>query len=138
MRKLAIAMALSSTVLATPALARDGAWYIGGEFGGMIVEDMDLDFGATNNAVTLDSDYGYDGDILVGYDMGAFRLEVEGGYKHARLDKIDNSIQLPFSSFVGSSNIGGGSTSGWSGMVNALLDFGPEDGISGFVGGGAG
>jgi hypothetical protein len=37
MRKLAIAVALSSTLLATPAFARDGAWYVGGEFGAMIV-----------------------------------------------------------------------------------------------------
>ncbi|MEA3050025.1 MAG: hypothetical protein QOG84_1861, partial [Sphingomonadales bacterium] len=28
MRKLAIAVALSSTLLATPAFARDGAWYV--------------------------------------------------------------------------------------------------------------
>ena len=34
MRKLAIVVALSSTVLATPALARNGAWYVGGDFGG--------------------------------------------------------------------------------------------------------
>ena len=40
MRKLAIVVALSSTVLATPALARNGAWYVGGDFGGMIVEDV--------------------------------------------------------------------------------------------------
>ena len=45
MRKLAIVVALSSTVLATPALARNGAWYVGGDFGGMIVEDIGFDFG---------------------------------------------------------------------------------------------
>ena len=46
MRKLAIVVALSSTVLATPALARNGAWYVGGDFGGMIVEDIGFDYGA--------------------------------------------------------------------------------------------
>ncbi|MEA3008780.1 MAG: OmpA-OmpF porin, family, partial [Sphingomonadales bacterium] len=56
MRKLAIAVALSSTVLATPALARDGAWYIGGEFGPMIVEDINVDIGNTNNAITINHD----------------------------------------------------------------------------------
>ena len=44
MRKLAIAAALASTVLATPALAVDKAWYVGVEGGAMIVEDTDLDF----------------------------------------------------------------------------------------------
>ena len=43
MRKLAIGLALASTALATPALARDGAWYIGGEFGGMLVEDASVE-----------------------------------------------------------------------------------------------
>ena len=47
MRKLAIVVALSSTVLATPALARNSAWYVGGDFGAMIVEDIDFDFGIT-------------------------------------------------------------------------------------------
>ena len=41
MRKLAIVMALASTALATPALARDKAWYVGVEGGAMIVEDID-------------------------------------------------------------------------------------------------
>ena len=45
MRKLAIVVALSSTVLATPALARNGAWYVGGDFGAMIVEDIGFDYG---------------------------------------------------------------------------------------------
>ena len=54
MRKLAIAMALSSTLLATPAFARDGAMYIGGEFGAMIVEDIEIDVGTINNAITLE------------------------------------------------------------------------------------
>ena len=45
MRKLAIVVALSSTVLATPALARNSAWYVGGDFGGMIVEDIQFDYG---------------------------------------------------------------------------------------------
>ena len=29
------------------ALARNGAWYVGGDFGGMIVEDTGFDFGLT-------------------------------------------------------------------------------------------
>ena len=40
MRKLVISLALASTVLATPALARDDSWYIEGDAGGMILEDV--------------------------------------------------------------------------------------------------
>ena len=39
MRKLAIAMALASTALATPAVARDHSVYVGLEGGVMWVED---------------------------------------------------------------------------------------------------
>ncbi|HYE28990.1 MAG TPA: hypothetical protein VEA61_12275, partial [Allosphingosinicella sp.] len=95
MRKLAIAMALSSTLLATPAFARDGAMYIGGEFGAMIVEDIELDIGAVENAVTINHEYGYDGGIFVGYDFGAFRLEAEAAYKKARMDDYQTTIRLP-------------------------------------------
>jgi outer membrane protein OmpA-like peptidoglycan-associated protein len=139
MRKLAIAMALSSTLLATPAFARDGAMYIGGEFGAMIVEDMDIDVGATNNAITLNHEYGYDGGLFVGYDFGAFRLEAEAAYKKARLDDYVTSLRLPLEGpNFATTRDAGGSTSVLSFMLNGMLDFGDDDGISGFVGGGVG
>jgi outer membrane protein OmpA-like peptidoglycan-associated protein/opacity protein-like surface antigen len=139
MRKLAIAMALSSTLLATPAFARDGAMYIGGEFGAMIVEDMRVDVGATNNAITIDHDYGYDGGVFVGYDFGAFRLEAEAAYKKAELDSYQTTIRLPLEGPIfASGRDASGSSSALSFMVNGMLDFGDDDGISGFVGGGVG
>jgi len=139
MRKLAIAMALSSTLLATPAFARDGAMYIGGEFGAMIVEDMDVDVGATNNAITINHDYGYDGGIFVGYDFGAFRLEAEAAYKKADLDDYQTTIRLPLEGpLFAPGRDARGSSSALSFMVNGMLDFGDDDGISGFVGGGVG
>src|SRR5688500_3170579 len=102
MRKLAIVVALSSTVLATPALARDGAWYVGGDFGAMIVEDLGFEFGLTPTVpsqeeaqVVINHDYGFDGALFVGYDLGSFRVEAEVAYKRARVDDIEASIQLP-------------------------------------------
>src|SRR3954468_19424511 len=102
MRKLAIVVALSSTVLATPALARNGAWYVGGDFGGMIVEDVGFDFQRTptvtssgNAQYVLNHDYGYDGALFVGYDLGAFRLEAEVSYKRANVDEIETALCLP-------------------------------------------
>jgi OmpA-OmpF porin, OOP family len=137
MRKLAIVMALSSTAIATPALARDGALYVGGEFGAMIVEDIDFDVGATEDAIGLDYDYGYDAGVFVGYDLGGFRLEGEVAYKKADVDSFQTLILLPGTGNQGR-EFAGGNTSVLSFMVNGMLDFGEDDGVSGFLGGGVG
>ena len=87
MRKLAIAMALASTAIASPALARNDAWYVGVDGGVMLVEDMDLDITTAtaefNNAVKIDHDKGFDAGGVIGYDFGAFRLEAEASYREA-------------------------------------------------------
>src|SRR6218665_1270625 len=156
MRKRAIVVALSSTVLATPALARNGAWYVGGDFGGMIVEDVGFNFGTGpftaggggRGQVVANHDYGYDGALFVGYDLGRFRIEAEVAYKRARVDDIETVVRFPGAAGsptpVGG-NItsttypaGGGRSSALSFMINGLLDFGDDDGVSGFVGGGVG
>ncbi|WP_309621285.1 outer membrane beta-barrel protein [Novosphingobium sp.] len=131
MRKLVIGMALASTVLATPALARDDSWYIEGDFGGTLVEDMQ-NLVSTGNG-TLSTKTGYDVGGIVGYDFGGFRLEAEASYRRAGAESFSPSP---------STNLSGanldGSASALSFMVNGLLDFGPDDGLQGFVGGGAG
>ena len=66
MRKLAIVLALASTALAAPAMARDNSWYIGIEGGAMVVEDIDYDIGTLSNAGTVDHKYGYDVDGVIG------------------------------------------------------------------------
>ena len=155
MRKLAIVVALSSTVLATPALARNGAWYVGGDFGAMIVEDIGFDFGLGADhsergdaQIAINHEYGFDGALFVGYDLGAFRIEAEVAYKRARVDDIETRSVARFpepgtASAAGASRpdiftAGGGRTSALSFMINGMLDFGDDDGISGFVGGGVG
>src|SRR5687768_9474510 len=74
MRKLALMAVLASTALATPALARDNAWYVGIEGGAMIVEDMDFDItdaaGVVDSTVSVDHKYGFDVDGIIGYDFG--------------------------------------------------------------------
>ena len=133
MRKLALAAALATTALATPALARDDSWYIGIDSGVMIVEDQDITFspgfddtGALVSSSTGTADYhkGWDGDAVIGYDFGGFRLEAEAAYKRAKVDLDKTGI--------------GGSASALSFMLNGLLDFGADDGLQGFVGGGVG
>jgi len=158
MRKFAVAVALATTALAGPAFARDGAWYVGVEGGGLLVEDIDYDVRTTagtsaNNAVSVDHEYGFDADGIIGYDFGAFRAELEVGYKDANLDSI-TLTGVPAPGFVGGSAQSGvpvgprtsgtfdaadGNTRILSFMLNGMFDFGDDAaGFSGFIGGGAG
>ena len=143
MRKLAISLALASTALASPALARDDQWYVGVDGGVMIVEDLNLDIGTLNNAGNIDTDTGYDFGGVVGYDFGGFRLESEVSYREADTSSFSSSgPQIPSGSSSvlapGSTYDTGGDVNALSFMVNGLLDFGDDDGIQGFVGGGVG
>src|SRR6187397_872428 len=140
MRKLGLGLATATAVIATPAIARDGAWYVGGDFGAMIVEDTDVDIGGVENGVSLNHEYGWDGGVYVGYDLGAFRLEAEASYKQADLDSFYNAVVLPApgARYTAGTHEAGGNTKALSFMINGLLDFGDDDGISGFVGGGVG
>lgn len=130
MRKLAIIMAFASTALATTAHARDGAWYVGIEGGGMIVEKSDFDLGATRDAFRTKSEIGYDVDGILGYDFGGLRAEFEVGYKDANLDRI---------TYLGRSfEAADGNTRSLSFMLNGLVDFGSDEGWGAYIGGGAG
>lgn len=139
MRKLAIGVALATTAL-TPAMARDGAWYAGVEGGAMIVEDTDFDVNGIEDDLTIDHDYGYNADAIVGYDFGAVRIEAEVGYQSADADEVITGQQGIRGGNLGPQSVNdiNGDTNVLSFMVNGLLDFGDDDGIQGFVGGGAG
>jgi opacity protein-like surface antigen len=140
MRTLAIFMALSSTLLATPANARNGAWYIGGDVGAVIADDTELDIGNVDNAVRLDHDLGYDAALVGGYDFGGFRLEAEAAYKNVSLGSFETTIRLPGEgpAFPASRDSAEGSTRAASFMIDAMIDIGDDDGLSAFVGGGLG
>jgi outer membrane protein OmpA-like peptidoglycan-associated protein/opacity protein-like surface antigen len=147
MRKLAIVMALATTAIATPALARDDAWYIGVEGGPSIVEDASIDIGALANAGKTDNKAGYDFDGIIGYDFGGFRLESEVGYKRAGLQGYASTTTTAARNVVGgvlvnapagNYTVAGGNTSALSFMVNGILDFGEDDALQGFVGVGGG
>src|SRR3546814_14277895 len=92
---------------------------------------------------TLFRSKGYDCEGTVGYDFGAFRAEVEVGYREA--DIKEGRFVAPgipsqangTGSFVGSTPLNGDSNA-LSFMVNGMFDFGDDDGLQGFVGGGAG
>ena len=137
MRKLVIGLALATTALSAPAAnARDGQWYIGVDGGATLVEDMDLDIGTVNNAASIDYDYGYDAGGYVGYDFGAFRLETEVSYREADPDQVISTVRIPGAGTGSFDSVG--DVNALSFMVNGLIDFGEDDGVQGFVGGGAG
>ena len=140
MRKLVLGMAMASSALASPALARDGQWYVELGAGPMIVEDIDFDIGDNDGAISADVDKGWDVGGVVGYDFGPFRLEAEASYRQADIENLtSNTVGLPR---VGGISTGrfdaNGELSVLSFMLNGLLDFGDDDGLQGFVGGGVG
>ena len=143
MRKLAIGLVLASTALASPALARDDQWYVGVDGGAMIVEDLALDIGTLDNAASVDTKKGFDFGGLVGYDFGGFRLESEVSYRKANVSAFSSQTPQITSGATtalapsGSYQIDG-DASALSFMVNGLVDFGDDDGLQGFVGGGVG
>ena len=122
---------MASTAFASPALAKDDTWYVELNAGGMIVEDID-NLSGSNEVGTLDTKIGYDVGGIVGYDFGPFRLEAEASFRRAEeKGYVDNNVSLD------NSQVGGGAEA-LSFMINGLVDFGPDDGLQGFVGGGAG
>ena len=144
MRNILLA-AVAAAALATPALARDGSPYIGIEGG--IVQPQDFDLKVTTNdplirsgnGFTIDMKKGIDADAILGYDFGAFRVEGELGYKKLVGDtiRLDNDL----ADDLGLVNpVIGNADNGrvWSLMANGLLDFGNDDGLSGFIGAGIG
>src|SRR4029078_1718763 len=139
MRKLSIVVALASPAIAPPAIARDHSFYAGLEGGGMIVEDLNLNY--RSGTTSIASGYvvnfvtGYDVDAIAGYDFGVLRLEGELAYKHAGVDGVNADPRI---SPVTNGNLSRGRVNVFSGMVNALLDFGNDNGLSGYVGGGLG
>ena len=147
MRKLtAIAVALASTA-SVPAFAQDTGPYVGIDAGVMFPSHIDYN-GLNGSLATppVGTSYsdpyrvnlktGFDGDINVGYDFGAFRLEAEGGYKRANVNvnkTLGNNPAQPYATAIG-----GGHNDVYSLMANGLVDFGPSDGLNFFAGGGVG
>lgn len=147
MRKLAVILALATTALSTPALARDDSWYVGVEGGAMLVEDIKFDIGTTTRAGKTDHRAGWDVGGVVGYDFGGFRLEAEASYRQANVTGWSSTLNTPVWNVNGTTlgnlapgtyDYAGGTSSALSFMVNAMLDFGDDDVLTGFVGGGAG
>ena len=146
MKKLALVIALSSAAMASPALARDGSAYLGIDVGALKPEKLRLqytDSGTTvDDAIQLRHKMGLDADLLGGYDLGMIRLEVEAGIKRSRVNGASILPEAGFAQDIFVTIPGGytadGRTSVGSGMLNALLDFGGNEGLGGSIGAGVG
>lgn len=152
MRKAFIGLALATTVLAAPAVARDGSTYLGIEGGVVFGDDLSIDYDLDGDGdietgeaglVQFDLDRGWEGDIVLGHDFGAFRLEAEGAYKQMGADAITatGGVDLdPATPGVQTSFAGGveGKLRVASAMVNALVDLGSDDSVNFYAGGGVG
>jgi opacity protein-like surface antigen len=150
MKRLSIlAVALAGTV-SVPAFAQDTGPYIGIDAGVTFPHHVDYNglnttlqpapIGTTPTAYSdpyrVNLKTGFDGDINIGYDFGAFRLEAEGGYKRASVNvgkTFDANPAQPYNT-----QVVGGHNSVYSLMANALVDFGPSDSVNFFAGGGVG
>jgi outer membrane protein OmpA-like peptidoglycan-associated protein/opacity protein-like surface antigen len=153
MRKFAVALALGSTALAGPALAKDNSFYVGLEGGGIISQAETFNLTAVNGTVTsapLRANYkvGYDVDGILGYDFGMFRGEFEVGYKNNNVDYFQvNGGTPPLILANGGAGVPGtgnyntpsGNQSVLSFMANGLVDFGGKGrSVGGYLGGGVG
>ncbi len=153
MRNLALVLALATTALAGPALARPAqAWYVGVDAGAILPENEQFRVTtttgvATPNAFKVKLDTGYDVDGVIGYDFGAFRAEFEVGYKENKLNHI--TVGAGGISALQAGGTAGPTTGDYfasgksrvlSFMTNGLVDFGSSQlgSVGGFVGGGVG
>lgn len=138
-RSILLASALL-TLVPSVAVARDGLAYVGLEGGAVKPERLKLDY--QRNAITIPDGLtfkhktGFDVDFIAGYDLGLIRAEAELGYKRA------TQTGLTVSPAVGYGNTGpldvDGRTRALSAMANMLLDFGKDDGLQVYGGGGLG
>jgi opacity protein-like surface antigen len=147
-------------VFATPAAARDGSGYVGVDLGVLFPKKQTINASTTftNTAIgpiatqryaTYKLKTGYDADINAGYDFGMFRVEGEVAYKHAKAstNNFNQTFVTAFNPVTGytytTTTIGpafpiGGHASVLSGMINGLADFGGENSVGGYLGGGIG
>jgi opacity protein-like surface antigen len=152
MRKYLLTAAAAAAFIATPAFA-DGP-YVGIEGGVLFPQkttvDANIAVGSSNfsyhPAYRIESDTGFDVDLIGGYDLGMFRLEGELGYKEANIKSItdvnttllsDLSTALDEPVTAADLQLNNGKTTVTSAMINALVDFGGA-GFGAYAGGGIG
>lgn len=152
MRNFLVPAAIAAILVSTPAAAHQDRWYVGGDIGVVLPRDTELDITDVttdtdfNNVFDIQHDTGYELDAVVGFDFGMLKTEGELSFKHAGFDALDPSQEwIDFLEdqltgvIVDPSDIE--LENGMdiiSVMGNGFVDFGPDDGFGGYVGGGVG
>jgi opacity protein-like surface antigen len=134
-------VALAGLVASVPASANDGKAYVGADAGVLLPKGVTLAVGATENAARITSNAGWDGDLLIGYDFGRFRLEGEASLKTSSTQQLlaeDAADVDPVSPGDQSMASVSGDLKAKSFMLNALFDAGKDDGIFLYAGAGVG
>lgn len=144
MKKHLLLLAGTAAIAAVPAQAREGQPYIGIEAGYVLGTDIDLDAEAPtieSRAARVDREGGYEIGGVAGYDFGALRLEADVSYRkndvvgfEAITPGFINNTGLP----VGAVDADIGAADVFAAMINGILEFGSDDGITVFGGGGVG
>ncbi|KWV93481.1 OmpA family protein [Erythrobacter sp. YT30] len=144
MKYAAIFLAGTAALLTAPVQAREGQAYIGVEGGISFEDQVDIDLvnaDPQTNAAFADTNTGLDADIVFGYDFGAFRLEAEAGYKRNGYDGLTvvNPALVPGVAVVPGTVVENErDLTIYSSMLNGLIEFGNDDGVQVFFGGGVG
>jgi opacity protein-like surface antigen len=150
MRKAFIGIALATTLLTAPAIARDGSVYAGVEGGLLFGDALNIDIDTDGDdliddneveVAELDLDRGWDVDAVLGYDFGRFRLEAEGAYKTMGADRLTGATGFdldPGTPGVQNAFDVDGDLNVASAMVNGLVDLGSDDSVNFYAGGGVG
>src|SRR5690349_7829107 len=112
---------LATLAIAAPASARDNSAYFGLEVGPMWVKDAHVKTDSGTRVLDINHSLGVDGDLIMGYDFGMFRAEFEAGHKWAKHHDYDRP--------TGATTPAHGNTSGYSTMVNAMVDVGGNDSV---------
>ena len=154
MRKYLLA-ATAALGVASPAFA-DGP-YVGIEGGVTLPRSTDLDIILNNTSATPTSSVtysdgerlkyktGWNADVLAGYKLGLFKLELQGGYQRAPVKSLTASstllgdVSAATGTAVTTANLPVGDRMGVTYLLaNALLDSDLGGGWGGYIGGGAG
>ncbi len=141
MRMIALSLGVAASAIAAPAAAHDGL-YFGADVGAVFANEYDSEVNGREDGVITESEKGWEGAALLGYDFGPIRTELEGSYKEFYAEQFSSPLLgLPRGAGVAVPGV----TSGFgehrltSVMLNALVDLGGEGDNIGFsIGAGAG
>lgn len=145
MRYMVEGFSLLAILASSPALAQDQdinrGPYIGFDAGVNLPRDYGIDVGAFRDDAQVSNDMGWEAAAILGYDWGRFRTEIEGNYRTWGGDEItSDQAGIPQSATTRATGAldYDGDIALKSLLVNALVDFGEEDGVQFSVGAGAG